>query len=266
MKGTVAEIKDGYVAVLKEDGTITKIKDNNFMIGDVLKVKEKEERKNKRITSMVAMVVMFAMLFSGAAYAYNSTSYYVSLDVNPGVVMKVNRFERVIDTEAVNEEAEELLKDLKLKNKEVEEAVTLVVDRATGLKYIEDKDGNILIVASGKNDEKAEKLAEKLQDAIKDKNEENGVEAEVTSGAVGYEMVQAAKAIEGMTPGKYNIIVNLLGVDPEDAEEYVEVPVKDIMKEFTATKGTEKEKPEDQGKKPKENPAADKKASKDKGK
>lgn len=65
-------------------------------------------------------------------------------------------------------------------------------------------------------------------------------EVEVDSEAVGYEMVQSAKALS-LTPGKYNLITKHLGVtiDESNVEEYRNMPVRDIMKQFTDTKGVQ---------------------------
>ncbi len=235
MKATVLEIKKGFAALMQEDGTIVKTKSRNLKIGDVVNMKEVKIHKKGRFTAIVAAAAMFVMLLGGGAYAYSTPSYYVSLDVNPGIVIEVNIFERVIRMEAANEDAKEVLIGLNLKNKDIQAAITLTVDRVAELGYFNGEEGNILIAATSKDEDKAEKLANKLQDAVEKDIEENDVKAEVTSKIVGYEMVQAAKEI-GMTPGKYNIIVNLLG---KDANDYAETSIKDIMKEIKALKKTE---------------------------
>ncbi|MDW5298608.1 MAG: hypothetical protein SA378_00495 [Sedimentibacter sp.] len=238
MKATVLEINDGFAALIQEDGTIVKIKSKSLKIGDVVKMKETKIRKKGRFSAMVA-AAMFVMMLVGGVYTYATPSYYVSLDVNPGILMEVNMFERVIGMEAANEDAKEVLAGLNLKNKDIEDAVSLAVERVKELGYFDGEGGNILIATTAKNEDKAERLAGKLQNAVEEEIEENGVKAEVTAGAIGYEMVQSAKAIEGMTPGKYNVIVNLLGIDPEKADDYAGTSIKDIMKEYTASKGEE---------------------------
>ncbi len=236
MKATVLEIKNGFAALLQEDGTIVKMRNRNYMIGEVIKMKEKTTRKRVKISAIAAAAAIFVMLMGVGIYAYATPSYYVSVDVNPGITMEVNMFENVIGMEAANEEAEEILAGLDLKNKNIEDAVSQAIERITEMGYLDGEDGNVLIATTSKNEEKSERLAGKLKNAAEDKIAENGVKAEVSAGVIGYEMVQAAKEIEGMTPGKYNIIVNLLG---KDANEYSAIPIKDIMKEYTALKGTE---------------------------
>lgn len=236
MKATVLEIKDGFVALLQEDGTIVKTRNRNYKIGEVVKMKENRARKRVKISAIAAAAAVLVMLMGVGIYAYATPSYYVSVDVNPGITMEVNMFENVIGMEAANEEAEEVLAGLNLKNKDIEDAMSQTIERIAEMGYLDGEDGNILIATTSKNEEKSERLAGKLKNAAEDKIAENGVKAEVSAGAIGYDMVQAAKEIEGMTPGKYNIIVNLLG---KDANEYSAIPIKDIMNEYTALKGTE---------------------------
>ena len=46
---------------------------------------------------------------------------------------------------------------------------------------------------------------------MKEEIEENGVKAEVEAGAIGYEMVQASKSIEGMTLANITSSLTYLG-------------------------------------------------------
>ncbi|MBU9722137.1 MULTISPECIES: alpha/beta hydrolase family esterase [Bacillaceae] len=58
---------------------------------------------------------------------------------------------------------------------------------------------------------------------------DNDMSAEEASGSSGYDMVQEAKAL-GITPGKYNIITNLLG--EEVTEENIGLSVQELMSRF----------------------------------
>lgn len=102
----------------------------------------------------------------------------------------------------------------------------------------------VLLASAGKNADKTVMLAEELDIAVEELELE---EVEVDSEAVGYEMVQSAKALS-MTPGKYNLITKHLGitVDESNVEEYKKVSVRDLMKQYTDTKGVQgKEKADD---------------------
>lgn len=245
MKAVVVEIQDGYAALLQDDGIVVKVKNRNYRIGDVVTMKEKKTWLQRKFTAVSAAAAMFVMLMSAGVWAYTTPYYYVSLDVNPSVMMEVNRFERVIGMEAANEDAKEVLEGLDFNNKDVKEAISTAVARIAEAGYLDGEDGQVIIASSSKNTDKAERLAGKLKGAVEEEIAENGEQAEVAAGAMGYEMVQQAKDL-GITPGKLNIITNLLGVDLEDEnideatkEEYLNKPVKELMAEFTAAKRAE---------------------------
>lgn len=236
MKSTVVQIKGKYAVLLQEDGSFIKMKTMNLRIGDVVNMKEKNVCLKSKFGSMVS-AALFAVLIGGGVYTYGAPSYYVSLDVNPGITMEVNRFERVIGLEAANVDAEEVLEGLELENKDIEEAVSQVVERISDLGYLDKDGGDILIAATAKNRKNAEKAAEKLANTVNEEIAEEDMDVEVTSVVVGYEMVEAARLIQGMTPGKYNLIVNLLKVAPEDAADYKETSIRNIMKMVIESKG-----------------------------
>lgn len=239
MKATVVEIKNKAAVLLQEDGIFIKMNAGNYQVGDVVNMSEmKTGRRDRRRLGSVAAAAAVAVLMGTGVYVYADPAYYVSVDVNPGINMEVNRFDRVIGFEAANEDAALVLEGLSLTNRNVEEALNLAVNRISEMGYFEDG-GEVLISTSSEDEEVAETAAENLDEAVEEEMEEKGIEAEATSKIVGYEMVQAAKEIEGMTPGKYNIIVNLVEVDPAEAADYAETSIKDIMKLYTESKGAE---------------------------
>lgn len=235
MKATVVQIDGKYAVLLQEDGSFMKMKTMNLKIGDVVNKKDKNVLNMKKFGSMIA-AALFAVLIGGGVYTYGTPSYNVSLDVNPGIMMEVNMFNRVIVLEAANVDAEEVLNGLELENKDIEDAISQVVDRISDLGYFDEKGGNILISTTAKNEKNAIQAAEKLETKVKEEIEENEMDVEVTSKVIGFEMVEAARKIEGMTPGKYNLIVNLLKVAPEEAAYYKETSIKNIMMMFTESK------------------------------
>ncbi len=245
-KATVLEIKNGQVALLRDDGIFVRRKNKNYSIGDVIMVEEHRFWQNRWLSSAVAAVLLLAMVSTGTV-VYANPTYYISIDTNPGIVLEVNRFERVVQVRAVNEEAEAVLHGLALKNMSAEEAVGKTMDRMSEMGYLASAETNIVISTSAKDAAKAGKMSAKLQETAAKELAENHNAAQVTANTTGLESVEAAKAIEGMTPGKYNIVANQLGKNPE---EYVEVSIQDIMKEIKAAKEETKPTPPGQENKP----------------
>jgi hypothetical protein len=230
MKAVVVQIKGEYAALLQDDGIVVKKKNQNYSIGDVIIMNKKSIRKKWKIA---VAAVMFFMLTSVGALAYTAPYYYVSLDVNPSILMKVNMFERIIGAEAVNEDALAIVESLNLKNQGVEDAVCMTIEQLERAGYFNGEGGEIAIAASAKNNGNAQRLAEKLQGSVNEAIEDNDINADADVRVVGYDMVQQAKELD-ITPGKLNIITNLLG---EEVGDNVNESIKDLMSRYTDTKG-----------------------------
>lgn len=229
MKSVVVEIKGNYAAFLQDDGTVVKKRNRNYSVGDIVVMKQKAFTKKIRVAVAAALFFMVASI--GVA-AYEIPYYYVSLDVNPGILLKVNLFEKVIGAQGVNEDGQAIIEGLELKNKCIETALCNAIQRIEEKGYFV-KNNNIIIAASSKNTQKAEKLALKLKDAASEEVEDEGIDADVDSRGIGYEMVQNAKQWN-ITPGKYNIITHLL--KEEVNETNINQSIKELMSRYTKNK------------------------------
>ena len=164
MKAVVLEIKDGYAVVLRDDGTVTKLRNKYYTTGDVILMKSSKYTGRKLISSIAAVAAALFMLVGVGAWVYDSPVYYVSVDINPSMTMEVNLFERVIGTEFVNKDAKALFDSLDMKNRPVEEVIAEIVALLAADGYL-DEDGNLMIAAAAKDEQKAEDLADKLMAA-----------------------------------------------------------------------------------------------------
>ena len=234
MKAVVMEVRGKRAAALKDDGTMVNIKNKDFSQGDIIMVKEPKQVMRTRFAAIIAVAAVFLVMMSAGVWAYVTPQYHISLDVNPGMVLEVNRFERVIGVDPVNEEAETVLEGLNLNNQRIDDAISRAIARFVDAGYFSEDDQNVAITSSSQNDERANQLTERLRNVIDTEVGKYGVTAEIRSGVTGHEMVQEAKDL-GITPGRLNIITNLLGEDPDD--ENMGAPIKDLMKRFTEDKG-----------------------------
>lgn len=249
MKTVVVDIKDGFAAVLSQDGSITKITDKGYMIGQVIKMKDNKIYKAKKFIASAAAIAVVAVTGGIGAWAYNTPYTYVSLDVNPSIEFSVNRFDQVIDVTAVNDDGEDILNEINadnLNNQPIEEAIIETVNQISENGYFDGTDegvvsgGGIVISTSSEDEEKADELAGELQEAVEGQVHENGEAVEVEAISVGLERVQQAKKL-GVTPGKLNLVQKLQAsaADPDSIilEEWLNKSVKEIMK---ATKENKK--------------------------
>ncbi len=244
MKAVIVDIRDNFAAALSDDGRIYKIKNNNYTIGQEIKIK-KQILSNGFVKFAASAAAAIALLVV-PAWAYYTPYSYVSIDINPSIEYSLNRFDRVLNVKSVNDDGDEILKEIDLKdqkNKSIEDAINEVLNEVIEKGYLTEEDGGVIVVTSSKSQEKSNELTSKLKSSVEEKvkkdAENSNVEVEAIS--VGEDRVLAAREL-GVTPGKLNLVQKLQErVDnPDDIkiEEWLHKPVKEIMK---ATKEYKKE-------------------------
>lgn len=257
MKAVILEIKNGYAAALNDDGTVVKIKDENYNVGDVIRMKENKPLFNKKWGTLVAALLIFAMVGTGT-YVNAAPSFDIYVEDSNGeydFAIRVNKLGKVVGVyNGTNKDEPIKLNDdeLVLKGMSIEEAIDAVLlDQGW-------EDESIVTVAA-KNVEDAEKLAQKIRERIAEKEgegelerdrEEKEVKGEVEKGyekefdniySITNEMVKEAKE-EGIAPGKMNIINKIF----TDVEEDFEIEIGDktfgskieFLKEISETDDT----------------------------
>jgi len=139
MNGVVLETKKEYAAVLKEDGTVVKVK-GTFKVGETIYVTKKMEIspdhnrtiKFARIVAIAAAALLI-MLGTGGYYYTATAASTVTIYAQDGEVkLSLNRMDRVIRVEAsgnVREEKLQALHDVGIKNSTLPEAL----DKVSGI-------------------------------------------------------------------------------------------------------------------------------------
>jgi hypothetical protein len=259
MKAVILEIIKGRAVIMKADGSVTKIRNKNYSVGDEIYMKE-GIFSHRRWAPIVAALLIFAMVGTGTwVYADDYELNAVEVDGDEFTI-KVNRRGIVTSVEVDGEE-------IRFENEDIKDFLEELFDRYE----IE------TIALMGDSQEESEKLAEEIREMIEEKIEESEKIAEearertqVEKGdSDGYneefrarvenmevkglspEDVDEAKDL-GITPGKYNIIKNLMGEEDVDdylvyltkeydlddkAEGYNKELSKKIMEEFSASRG-----------------------------
>ena len=242
MNGIVVEIEKKDSVILTNDGLFIKVKNTNYEIGQKIMIKESKKIGSKMIMGAASMVAAAAICTIGA-FAYYTPTDYVSLDVNPSVEYSINRFDRILDVKAVNDDGEALLIGLKLNNKTIEAAVKETIDKLLNEGYlVDDANSGVVITTSNDELEKAEQLAAELEKGIQTYLSQKGVAAEVDAEAVALERVLEARAL-GVTPGKLNLVDQLQESTGGAFNKalWLTMPVKEINKAIKENRMQEKE-------------------------
>ena len=246
MKAVVLEIIDDYVVVMKDDGTIVKIKNDNYFIGGEIEMKENKVSLKTKLSTLVAALLIFAMIGTGT-WANASKGYEVIVEgKDKEIIIEVNRSKDILKIDLGDYDEE--LEDYDFEGMDIIEALRIIINE------LEIDSDEIFLTAVAKDDEKAEKFAAQIRARIE--NNEDGKnevakeekkiekrkekeEDKVITNGVGYEKVQAARDLN-ITPGKYNLITRHLEIDPENDREmkkYIKMSNQEIMKIYSSQKG-----------------------------
>ncbi len=143
----------------------------------ILSKSQKEERnydmeKNKKNQGWwwkLSIAFTFLLMFSGFFYVYqgnHAVDSIIEIDVNPSIQLEVNKHEKVVKWSALNEDAEEILKDMDLKNVDIDVALNAIIGSMVTKGYLDDLSNSILISVDNDDPKKAEELRQELAQKI----------------------------------------------------------------------------------------------------
>lgn len=238
MKAVVLEIRKNEAAVLCKDGQIVKIRRSGLTVGDSIEISDAEicpDRKvvfYKKLRQYGSVAAAAALLLGfGGNHIYNTAiaCSYVSLDINPSIEYTLNRQDRVLDVTAVNEDAQEIVEQLKeqgIKKEPLADAIFMTADLLQENGYItEDETDYILINVSSDSDKKSESLkkeARSVFDRLNIENEDN-IHLTMTESTVS-ERKEAREL--GISAGEYK---EIKAIGDEDVSKYKDMKVKDLL-------------------------------------
>ncbi len=125
------------------------------------------ERGNKKkhgaLIKAMSLVATFAIVLGVGLLAIPMIGVFaetstVAIDVNPSIEIEVNRKDRVVEVNALNEDAETILADLELEKKDINEAIYLIVEKMFAEGKLSAEQNALLLSVDSKNDKKADAL------------------------------------------------------------------------------------------------------------
>ena len=241
MKAVIVDLLDGFAAALDETGAVVKIPDAGYEIGQSIELgdstrhragestrdafevlgggrstRETSRRRDPlrmRGAAAAAAAAVVLALGAGTGYAYTQPYGTVSLDVNPSIEYTVNRFDVVIDVQAINDEGEAVLAQLdmkQLRNHRVDKAVAVTVEQIERDGYLDEEGADVLISAGTRNDAHSERLRQELEGSI-----EHDMGIPTRSVSLTPEQVERAHE-NGMTGGRQWELDNMQPTTPGD--------------------------------------------------
>ncbi len=168
MNGVVVDIKGKQAALLTEDGTVRKVPDRGYAIGDTIFWQQGEIVPARRILryAATAAATLIAVMGIGAGTAYAVPYGTVSIDVNPSIEYTVNIFDYVLSVKGVNEDGEAILAELDaktLKHHSITQAIETTLQEIESEGYFKKEGANVLIAVAAPSSSYSERLRSDLE-------------------------------------------------------------------------------------------------------
>ena len=146
-----------YAVVLDQDGRILKVPNLGYTVGqslkDVVLLPERLAKPalHKRIARWSALAACLCLLLLGS-WVWQSPIGTVRMQINPDVQLSVNRFDRVVALEGLNEDGTALIDGYRAYGQEMKTVSDELADRAMELGYLSAGGQITLTVDSEKGD------------------------------------------------------------------------------------------------------------------
>lgn len=234
IKVVVLDVTGNEATVMTDDGDIIGIRNRGYDIGQEINIKKTAGTlagNLYRLIPAVAAAAVAIVLVAGIK-VYATPYGTVSLDVNPSIEYTINRFDRVLNVSGVNEDGSNILAQMDPKallNKDIEDAVELTIEQIEADGYMEDEDGNYIVLAANTERENhTDKVLERLDDKVGGHGNIKHMSFKVTKD----ELENAHE--QGISPGKKKIVDRLdeMSEDAIDRSEWNNKSVKDIVREY----------------------------------
>lgn len=129
-KGLVIKLLGKSAYIITSKGEFFKIKaDDKVNVGQVSEGREKRFLKNYKIHISILLVILI-IIGSGIVIQYRTTQSIVVIETTSNIKMHINKFNKVIYAYSPTDKGKELINSINPENKDVDEAVSKVIEYA----------------------------------------------------------------------------------------------------------------------------------------
>ncbi len=215
------EMKRGFNNMKKSKTVIKNKKSNNLFL-------------TPKFVGVCMVVLVLGMAGLLGINQYNSQFKVFSIiefDINPSIELKVNKDEDVIDAIALNDGAKIVLKDMDLKDVDLDVAVNAIIGSMMKNGYLTIDKNSILVSVNNKDKKESERLQKELTEEINELLKASKIDGSVlTQEFEEDENLEKLAKEYGISEGKAKLINNVLaaGLKNTKGELYTFEQLKDL--------------------------------------
>ena len=181
MKAVVVKINQKQAVNIKSSGAFLSIPNKNYKIGQEIYVKDSSNQGFVKLARIAAAAaVFFAMIGSGAVYAYSTPQSYVSINIDSCVELEVNMFNYVIGASGANEDGTAVLEKVEIANKSLDKAIELIISQANSNGSLTYAEQTVVVGVHSVNPNTEQKVMESTKELICESLEELQISTPVT--------------------------------------------------------------------------------------
>ena len=197
-------------------------------------VEMKPRRKRSWHKAMASCAAALVLVIGGAIYigTGNSTFAVVGLDVNPSVEISINKKEKVVSVDAVNEDGEQILNDMDLEGTDLDVACNALVGAMLTKGYLTDTSNGLLVSVMSDNEDKGKEIESRLSGNLNTYLEDSEVATAIIGQVVRDDAdIEAFAHENNVSLGKAWLISTLVNTgDPKMTEDsLLKLSVKDLI-------------------------------------
>lgn len=164
----------------------------------------KPERKNKTVRKLLSAAAVLIVVITGI-FAYlssaNASTFHVEIDVNPGVILEVNKTKKVTDVITLNEDGKIVLDGMDLKGSNLDVAINALMFSIIKNGYLDEMTNSVLVTLSDSENKNTADFQSEISESIT-----SSMKASAIDGSVLVQTAQKTEELEALS-ARYHITV-----------------------------------------------------------
>ena len=183
------------------------------------------------LSTAAAVFILATGLIMGYRYqSLHRVDSIVEIDVNPSIELKINRQEKILSANPLNEDANVILDGMDLKGVDLDIALNALIGSMLKNGYVNELRNSVLISVENEDEAKSAALSQRLTDEVNKLLSDSSIQGAVLSQTLtGTEDLEQLAQTYGISPGKAAIIQLLVEQDPTlTFEDMAKLSINDL--------------------------------------